>query len=328
MREHGGFEIVAVADPIEARREEAVTLTGCLAFPSLEELLLGSDAELIVVATPSRDHFSDILQVLRAGRHCLAEKPLALASEEAELLVRTAREAGLRLFVHHGHLHRDEFHHLRGVIARGCLGPIFHLRTMWSGYSRRWDWQSLKKNGGGQLNNTCPHTLSIVLPLLGSPVTEVYADLRNIKDAGDAEDHVHLALRTAGGATADVVVSSAIALGGPKWVLCGKYGTLISDGQKSTLKYYAPAEVLALEVADGAAPNRQYLRESLPWQTEEIAVEPAEVPSFHANVHDVLLGRAEPLVTPESAADVVRVTALCHAAARPAAEAEILTSCA
>lgn len=311
-----GFKIVSAADPLAERREEAATLTGCETFSSIDELLDKSDAQLVVVATPSSTHYEDTHKVLKAGRHCIAEKPLALSSREADELVATARVKGLGLFVHHTHLHLAPYHHLKGVIESGKLGSLFSVRTCWGNYARRWDWQALKKNGGGQLNNTCPHILSIVLPLLGSSVKNAFADLRNIKDAGDAEDHVHMVLQTESGVTADIVVSSAMALSAPLWILCGSRGTLVSDGKTSKIKYYDGANVPSLTVLDAAAPERKYLRETLPWQEEELTVDPAPVKSFHENILDVLTGNAEPIVSSESAAEVVRVINLVQEAAK------------
>jgi len=315
LLKHGGFKIVAVADPVADRCQEAVNLTGCQQFNSIENLLKSTDAELVVVATPSSTHYSDTIQVLQSGRHCVTEKPMSLAADEAANLVTLSRQTGKRLFIHHAHLHKAEFQHLRETIKSGLLGRLYHLRTFWGNYARRWDWQTLKKNGGGQLNNTCPHTLSVVLPLLGAPVKSIYADLRNIKDAGDAEDHVHLVMKAGNGVTADVVVTSAAVADIPKWTLCGEYGTLTSDGKKSILRYYNPAEVPPLSVLDAAAPNRKYLKEALPWQEKQIDIPPSTIASFHENIHDVLTGKAEQIVTPESAAEVVRVSEMARLAA-------------
>jgi predicted dehydrogenase len=155
--------------------------------------------------------------------------------------------------------------------------------------------------------------------LLGSPVKNVTADLRNIKNAGDAEDHVQLLLTTESGLTADVTVSTAIAVSGvPRWILAGKYGSLSSNGTTTRLRYFDPARLPAIEAIDGsAAPNREYSKEEILWIEKELPVEPSPLGPPHQNILDVLLGHAEPVVSPESAAEVVRVTelALCAAAA-------------
>ncbi len=306
------FRIVAVADPLEERRREAIDLTGCDGYPDLITLLKGSNAELVVVATPSFSHYADAKAALQSERHVIVEKPMALYTAEADELVKLARHKGLHLAVNHSHIHRPEYYHLKEVLSRGILGPLFHLRTFWGNYARRWDWQTLVKNGGGQLNNTAPHVLSLVLPLLGDPVKEVFADLRNIKDAGDAEDHVHLVLRTELGITADVVVSSAIETNLPRWVLCGRYGTATLFTNQLHLKYYDPKAVEPLTILDAAAPERKYLKETLPWQNEIVELGCNPNASFHQNIYDVIAKGAEALVSPESAAEVVRVTNLAH----------------
>lgn len=310
---HPGFKIVAVADPVPERCREAVVLTGCRAFPSIDELLKDAGSEIVVVATPSSTHCHDAAMVLNSHRHCIIEKPMALNYDQARGLLTLAQEKSLGLFVHHNYLHGAEYHHLCQVLESNVLGPLFHLRACWVHYRRRWDWQTLRKNGGGALNNTCSHILSMVLPMLGAPVKTVQAVLRNIKDAGDAEDHVELMLQATNGVTADLVASTAIALDSPRWMLCGKYGTLVSDGKKSRLRYYDPAQAPALSALDAAAPNRQYQKEALPWKEAEIEIGPPPVKPFHENVHDVLLNQGPPTVTPESAVEVVRVSELARA---------------
>lgn len=310
-----GFKIVAVADPVAERTQEAADLLGCQQFSNIDELLQGSDAQLVVVATPNHLHYADIKKVLNAGRHCLGEKPISLSYKEAEEIVALAKEKNLQLFINHSHLHLPIFHYLKSVIDRGILGPIYHVQINWQGYARRWDWQTLKKNGGGNLNNTCPHIISTLLPLLGSRVKSVWADLRNIKDAGDAEDSVNVMLKTESGVTGGFNSTTAHALGGNSWTLLGKYGSLVCDGKTAKLRYYDPATAAPLEVIDAAAPGRQYLREQLTWieATEEVPACP--VPPIHVNILEVFTKGAQPVVTPESAAEVVRVTELAHQAA-------------
>ncbi len=308
LRTHGEFRIAAVADPDPARCAEAAGLTGCATFGSLDQMLGATDATLIVVATPSRFHYTDALRVLKSGRDCLLEKPMAITVEEATALADAARTFARRLFVHHQHVHRPEYHHLKTVLKSGVLGPLFHFRAFWGSYTRRWDWQCLVKNGGGQLNNTCPHIFSIVLPLLGSKVTSVDCEMRNIKDVGDAEDHVDMTLRTEASVTANLVVSSAVAVTSPRWMLFGKFGALECNGKTSRLRYYDPEKAQKLTIVDAAPEGRKYLTEELPWVEKQLEVEPpGGVPSFHQNVYDVLSGAGEQLVTPESAVDVMRV---------------------
>src|SRR5208337_586582 len=99
--------------------------------------------------------------------------------------------------------------------------------------------------------------------------------------------------------SADIVVSSAIALDCPRWMLCGKCGTLVCDGERSRLRYFDATKVPPLKALDAAAPGRQYWKEDLPWEEKELAVEPPPVMAFHENVYDVLRNEGPSVVTPE-----------------------------
>lgn len=307
------FQIVAVSDPDSARVQEAEEKSGCRGYATPESMLAGEALDLVVIATPNLLHAGHARLALQAGCHCVIEKPMASSYEEAEAVAAEAEERQRKLFVHHQHIFRNEYTHFREICEAGILGDIFHVQCLWANYNRRWDWQTLRRNGGGQLNNTCPHALSIVLPLLGSSVQRVYADLRNIKDAGDCEDHVHLVIETESGVTADITVTSASAVPGTKWMLMGRHGALQSDGQQSRLRYFDPTGLPGLEVVDGAAPARNYLTEVLPWQEEVRDTKPRQSsPSFYQNVADVLLDNQPMLVTLESALEVTRVIDMAH----------------
>lgn len=305
---HGGYEIVAVADSDPERRKQALDRLGCATYSHIDELLAGTVCELIIVATPTIFHYDDARKVIAAGAHCVLEKPIARSHDEASSLERMAFEHGRLIFAHHQQCFGAEYLHLREVIESGVIGPLFHIQACWSHYNRRWDWQTLRRNGGGLLANACPHALSILLPLLGEPVISAQASLRNIKDAGDAEDYVNLFLSTGDGPTAGLMVTSAGALPGTRWMLLGKYGSLSSDGTTSRLRYYDPTKAEPISVLDGAARDRKYIFEELPWQEEVRNVEPAVPgPTFYDNVYDVLRGGAAMEVSFARAMEVMRV---------------------
>lgn len=302
------FKIVAVADPLAERCAEAHGLSGCEAFSSIDELLERSEAELVVIATPSQFHTEDALKVLQSGRHCILEKPMALTAREADMLVQAAARLKRKLFIHHILLHAAEFHLIHQIVNSGKLGRIFHIRRFRGNYRWRDDWQTWKKHGGGILNNHGSHMLSTLLPLLGGRVSDVHADVAVVKDPGDAEDHVHLVLRTETGSTADLVISSAIALALPAWLICGQYGTLISDGSGFKIRYCLPED----RKGSGAKvpSNREEGGDGNVWFEEELTIPASPVAGFHQNVYEVLTHGAEQVITPESAAEVVRVTDL------------------
>jgi predicted dehydrogenase len=315
LRGRGDSRIVAVVDPVEERRSEAAAEFSCVAYPSLAKMLKrhADDVDVVVIATRSADHGRDTRAALRAGKHVVVEKPMAMSLREADAMIRAAEEAGRKLFVHQNYRFYPEFLQLKEVVDSGVIGRLFHVRNYIANFARRNDWQTLSKNGGGVLNNTAVHFLDQILQLLPGTVRRACGDLRQIASAGDVEDHVKAFLKTDAGATADIEISTAqnVATPLPKWILCGTHGTLTCDGEKSIVRWFDPKAAPPLEAIDGPAKDRKYGNdEKLPWQERTAPIEPRPHGAFYDNVNAVLAGREEMRVTPESVRETMRVLEL------------------
>lgn len=303
--------IVAVTDPLEDRRRQAEGDLSCRVYTQLEEMLSQSDIDVVVIATPSATHAADTCAALRAGKHVVVEKPMAMNLEEADLMISAAEQADRTLFVHHNRRFNRELTYLCGVAQSGLIGTLFHIGIRLTSYSRRFDWQTLARNGGGLLNNTCSHYIDMILQLLGAPVVDVMGDLQQIASAGDVEDHVKALMRAANGCTADLEISSVqnVAAELPQWILCGSRGTVTCDGKEAVIRWFDARDVKPIEAVDTAAPDRQYQSDQLPWQEKTVPAVGPDVGGFYDNVAAVLLDDAKLFVTPESARQVIEVTA-------------------
>ena len=182
-----------------------------------------------------------------------------------------------------------------------------------SHFARRNDWQTLSRNGGGVLNNTCVHFLDQILQLVPGKVAQVFGDLQHIASAGRRRGPRQGGPPHRRRATADLEISTAenVALPLPKWILCGTHGTLTNEGSESTIRFFDPKQVRPLQVIDGPAQDRKYGNiDELPWQERTIQV-PGRVPNaFYDNVYDVLRNGGAMHVTPQSVREVMRVLAL------------------
>jgi predicted dehydrogenase len=241
------------------------------------------------------------------------EKPMATSLRDADSVIAAAQEAGRQLLVHQNYRFYPEFLHLREIVDSGLIGRVFHIRNYIAAFARRNDWQTLSKNGGGQLNNTGVHFLDQILQLLPGVVTTVAGDLQQIASAGDVEDHVKAFLKTSAGATADMEISFAqnVAMPLPKWIICGTHGTITNDGEKSIVRWFDPAAAPPLPAIDGPASDRKYGNDDkLPWQEKTIEVPARPHGAFYDHVTAVLR-RGEPLrVTPQSVRETMRVLSL------------------
>jgi predicted dehydrogenase len=313
LRPRADAKIVAVADPVAERLEQAKAEFGCKTYPNINKLLKQDDVEVVVIASPSVLHGPEAKKAFRAGKHVVVEKPMALSVAEADSVIKASEAAGKNYFVHQNYRFNREFTHLKHVVESGQIGKLFHVRNYISNFARRNDWQTLSKNGGGVLNNTSVHFLDMILQLLGGTIAQVMGDLKQVASAGDVEDHVKAFLRSDNGITADMEISSAenIAAALPKWILCGTHGTLTSDGKTSTIRWFDPSQVSPLEVIEGAAPDRKYGNsDKLPWQEQTVPAEGPDIGTFYDNVYAVLREGKPQHITPQSVRETMRVLAL------------------
>ncbi len=173
---------------IEARR------TG-----DLDDLLADPELDAIVLATPVPTHAELAERVLRAGKHCFVEKPLAQSVADAERAVAAAEEAGRILMV--GHL--LEYHpgvaKLKELVTSGELGDLHYV------YSHRLNLGKLRADENA-LWSLGAHDVSVLLHLLDEEPSEV--DARGASYMRDGiEDVVFCFLRFPSGRSAHMHLS-------------------------------------------------------------------------------------------------------------------------
>lgn len=141
-------------------------------FTKYEDMLNMKELEAIVVGTPNFLHKPMTVLALKAGKHVLCEKPMALNAREAKEMVDIARNEKKRLMIHFNYRYAPECQFLKKYIEDGNLGKIYFAKT---GYLRRRgiptrQWFTDKaKAGGGALFDIGVHCLDLALWLLGHP---------------------------------------------------------------------------------------------------------------------------------------------------------------
>jgi len=316
---HPAYRIAAVADPLPERRDEARQRFGCEAYAQPEELIADPACEVVAIATPSHTHAPLTTLALEAGRHVVVEKPVAQSLAEIDAMIAAAGRAGRVLAGFQPLRHAPDFIAVRDVIASGRLGRVVLIRRYSSAFSRRADWQMLRRLGGGELLNNGPHFLDQVLALLGEGPTEVCADMQHTVGAGDAEDHVKLCLRGAGGITADVEISRCDAFPPPEWSVLGTTGGLSGSARELRLRWFDPAELPALQADEAAPAGRRYgTGETIPWREETIRPHQERTPYalFYDGLADTLRRGAPLTVTPADLRRQIEVIERARASAR------------
>ncbi len=137
------------------------------------ELLARSEIDAVSIAVPNYLHLPVTLAALRAGKHVLVEKPLALNAVEGEQMVQAARDAHLVLAIAFNRRSRPDMEVLRRHIDSGGLGQIYYAKASWmrrSGIPGLGSWFTTKElAGGGPLIDLGVHVLDMALWLMDNP---------------------------------------------------------------------------------------------------------------------------------------------------------------
>jgi predicted dehydrogenase len=267
------YKITAVADSLPDRQERAKQEYGCNAYASWEEMVEKEDLDLVVNASPSHQHFPISLELLNRGFNVLCEKPLAKTPEEVDQLIAASEKAGRILAVFQQSRYNHAFQQIRSVIESGVLGRIVQIDFTNNGFARRWDWQTLQSNNGGNLMNTGPHPVDQALQLFGADVMpQITCIMDRANTFGDAEDYVKIIMRGQGRPTIDLEISSCSAYPRDQFIVQGTNGGLHGNVQKLEWTYFKPEEApeqkLTREPLFNANGMPAYCNETLTWYSD------------------------------------------------------------
>jgi predicted dehydrogenase len=106
-------------------------------YPSLEAMLDSDQVDALLILAPLHVHHTLALAGLRAGKHCLVEKPIAITVRAARRLVEAARDAGLRLGVVENARYAETARIARWLVDEGYLGEI-QMAVWWDVGTREW----------------------------------------------------------------------------------------------------------------------------------------------------------------------------------------------
>jgi scyllo-inositol 2-dehydrogenase (NADP+) len=268
------FIIAAVVDPLPERRDRARAEYGCDTYASHRELFDRRDLDLVVNAAPSKFHVPVTLEFLESGFNVLCEKPLAQRAADVDRLMEASRRTGKTLAIFQQSRYAPYFDQVREVLASGALGDVVQVSIAFNGFSRRYDWQTLTSEMGGNLLNTGPHPLDQALQLFGTDVMpQVACYMRRAATLGNAEDHVKLILSGQGRPLIDLEISSCCRYPCFTYQIYATRGGLKGDASRVEWQYYDPAEAPAISLttaplvqADGTP---AYCSDALQWHRGE-----------------------------------------------------------
>ena len=123
-------EVVALAD-LDEKKGRKIASDLCIPnfYTDYKEMLKNEEMDAVSVCVPNFLHSKIAIEVLKSGRHVLAEKPMAMNVKEAKEMQDIAKKMKKILMIGFTHRFRADSQTLMKLINDGILGNIYHARA-------------------------------------------------------------------------------------------------------------------------------------------------------------------------------------------------------
>ena len=255
-----GMMIVAAADPTPERLAaagEAAALTRKQLHADWSDLLARDDIDAVIVATPQRFRPEIVIAAAHAGKHILAEKPLALTPAAAQEMIAAARANAVTLATVHNYHFMPVYRDIKEVLDSGEIGApevaiLNYLgvedRPGTAAYAPRWR-HSAADSGGGVLMDML-HVVYLANWMMGGAPVAVSAWVdKRLEGDGDVEDIALVRYRYP---TGQALVNMAWGVGPGGVEIGGTRGRIVMENANFATHPFVPAERLSVVTESGS----------------------------------------------------------------------------
>jgi predicted dehydrogenase/threonine dehydrogenase-like Zn-dependent dehydrogenase len=198
------------------------------AVSGADAVIADPDVEIVVVATPHDTHSALAARALRAGRHVWCEKPLALTTDELEVVEGAWRESGRQLAIGFNRRWSPAVLAAQRLLTEVTTPKLIVYRVA-AGPVPDGHWYRDRRQGGRLLGEVC-HFVDTAQALVGAPIEDV-AGLPGGGPGAQHGDDVVVSLRFSDGSLATIAYGSTPAVAGKEWieVHAGSHRLVIDD---------------------------------------------------------------------------------------------------
>ncbi|MFD1780022.1 Gfo/Idh/MocA family protein [Fredinandcohnia salidurans] len=192
------LDIVALCDVIPENMEDKLQKfnlpkTTAL-YTDYKEMLEKEKPELVAICTESGKHAAMALDCIEAGANLIIEKPIALSLEDADEIIKKAKEKNVKVSACHQNRFNKSIQKIREAIEAERFGRLLHgtAHIRWNrgeDYYTQAPWRGTWEQDGGALMNQCIHNIDLLRWMMGGEITEVVGMTDNLKHGFiEAED--------------------------------------------------------------------------------------------------------------------------------------------
>lgn len=324
-REHESLELLGIYDIADDPCDLA-RANGVYVYPSFETVLADTRVELVTVAIPNHLHKDICIQAMRAGKHVVCEKPVALNHQQLQEMIDAARENHVIFTVDQNRRWDPDFLTAKYIYEKGILGKTFRMESRVHG-SRGipGDWRNRKECGGGMILDWGVHLLDQLLQIAKQKIRSVYATVSYVTNE-ECDDGFTTTITFEDGLTAIVEVGTSNFIELPRWYILGENGSAVienwqQDGRIIMVSDWenrdAQPVVAGVGVTKTMAPRTDDTIKCYP-----LPIQTGDFFEFYKNVAAAIHGEETQLITHE---ELMRVMKLMEAIFESAETCKVIT---
>jgi UDP-N-acetyl-2-amino-2-deoxyglucuronate dehydrogenase len=227
--------LVGVCSSSEERAAQAEKNFAVPAYWNISSFLEELDMDVVCICTHSGNHLEPALEVAKAGKHILLEKPIEVNLARADELITVCGEAGVKLGVIFQNRLKHGYLQLKRAVREGHLGrllmgtasinwyrdPGYYSSSAWKG--------TISGDGGAALINQGVHTIDLLLDIMGD-AKSVFGQVRTMVHDIEGEDLGAALVNFENGALGTITGGTSLYPGNPERLeIYGDKGSIILE---------------------------------------------------------------------------------------------------
>lgn len=183
-----GILPVGIYDDAPARGQKMAQTFGTTFYDSLDELL-AQNLDGVIICSENINHQSHVEAAAGRVPYILCEKPIATTAEAAKIMIETCERAGSKLQIAFPVRFSPPVQRLKALLDAGSLGKLIAAKCTNHGRMPGGWFIDKEQAGGGAVIDHTVHVVDVLRWMLGTEVTEVYAEVgQSLMHPDDIDD--------------------------------------------------------------------------------------------------------------------------------------------
>lgn len=189
-------EVLAVCSPTPGHPEALAERFGIpRVFHDYRQMLKESDIEMVTIAAPNYLHCQMVVDIAKAGKHVVCEKPLCMTLEEADEMLEICQKQGVLFMYAEELFFTPKYVKAKEMADQGAFGKLYLVKQSEKhfGPHAAWFWD-VQRSGGGVFMDMGCHGIAFAYWFLNRPkVKSVTAQMGTYVhgDKTEGEDNTH-----------------------------------------------------------------------------------------------------------------------------------------